>query len=318
MSSGQRAIEHQTGQLFGDLWHRYDDELFKQSVDLFGARWRANGEPADFFQGKRCLDAGCGGGRFTFAMALMGASSVVGVDVSAEGIADANRRRHAMGADQVSFQQSSLLDLPFGNGEFDFVCCSGVLHHTVSIERGLSEIHRVLKPGGRVYLLLYGAGGLYWPVTLVLRSFAQHLGSAEVDRCIQAADLPANKRRTVLDDFFVPILETYTWERLEFLLRAAGFGNWHRWSSGQLDHEASPEAVIDELRIRAQLWNAGAATTHSRATRVLEAGLGRLCEAVIQVATSLIEQHRAGSIDAADLRTAIIGNGHHRLVAERL
>ena len=317
MSSTQRAIEQKTGKLFGDLWHRYDDELFKQSVDLFGLRWRANGEPADFFQGKRCLDAGCGGGRFSFAMALMGAASVVGVDLSAEGIADANRRREAMGADQVSFRQSSVIELPFDDGEFDFVCCSGVLHHTVSIERGLAEIYRVLKPGGRVYLLLYGAGGLYWPLTLVLRSFAQRLGPVEVDRCIRAAELPANKRRTVLDDFFVPILETYTWERLEFLLQNAGFTKWHRWTGGRLDHEASPEAVIAELRIRAELWNAGAATSHVPATSDVEAGLGRLCEAVIRVATLLVEQRQRGMMSDADLHNAIIGLGHHRLVAER-
>ena len=317
MSSTQRAIEYQTGRLFGDLWHHYDDQLFKQSVDLFSTRWRANGEPADFFQGKRCLDAGCGGGRFSFAMALMGAASVVGVDVSAEGIADANRRRDAMGADPVSFRQSSLLELPFEDGAFDFVCCSGVLHHTLSIERGLAEIHRVLKPGGRVYLLLYGAGGLYWPLTLVLRAFAQRLGSAEVDRCIRAAELPANKRRTVLDDFFVPILETYTWERLEFLLQEAGFTQWHRWTGGQLDHEADPETLIAELRIRAELWNAGAATSPEPAISDVEAGLGRLCESVMGAAASLVEQRDSGIISNADLRTAIIGHGHHRLVAER-
>lgn len=318
MSSTQRAIEDRTGKLFGDLWHRYDDQLFKQSVDLFGARWRTNGEPEDFFRGKRCLDAGCGGGRFSFAMALMGAASVVGIDVSAEGIADANRRREAMGANQVSFRQSTLIELPFDDGEFDFVCCSGVLHHTVSIERGLSEIHRVLKPGGRVYLLLYGAGGVYWPLTLVLRSFAQRLGAAEVDRCIGAAELPANKRRTVLDDLFVPILETYTWERLEFLLREAGFTNWHRWTGGQLDHESSPQAVIAELQIRADLWNAGAATSPVRAASDVEAGLGRLCENVIRVAVALVEQRQAGLISDEELRTAVIGNGHHRLVAQRL
>jgi ubiquinone/menaquinone biosynthesis C-methylase UbiE len=317
MISTRHVLEEQTGKLFGDLWHRYDDELFKQSVNLFGARWRANGEPGDFFHGKRCLDAGCGGGRYSFAMALMGASSVVGVDVSADGVADATRRRDAMGTSQVSFMQTSLVELPFDDGEFDFVCCSGVLHHTVSIERGLAEIHRVLKPGGHVYLLLYGAGGLYWPLTLVLRAFAQHLGAMEVDRCIQAADLPPNKRRTVLDDFFVPILETYTWERLEFLLRDAGFSHWRRWRGGQLDHEADPEALIAELQIRADLWRAGAATSPLLGVSDLEAALAGLCDATIRAAATLVRHREGGLITDAQLRTAIIGAGHHRLVAER-
>ena len=316
MTSTTHAVEEQTGQLFGDLWHRYDDHLFKQSVELFGARWRANGEPEDFFRGKHCLDAGCGGGRFSFAMAQMGAASVRGVDVSAEGIADASRRRDALGMSQVSFRQSSLLDLPFEDGEFDFVCCSGVLHHTVSIERGLAEIHRVLRPGGSVYLLLYGAGGLYWPLNLVLRAFAQRLGQEEVDRCVQAAGLPPNKRRTILDDLFVPILETYTWERLEFLLRAAGFVGWRRWPAGQLDHEANPEALIAELRLRTDLWKAGAASAHPRA-RDIESGLAMICDSVAAVASSLVEQHKAGQLTAEALREAVIGNGHHRLVAVR-
>jgi ubiquinone/menaquinone biosynthesis C-methylase UbiE len=316
MKTTTHAVEEQTGKLFGDLWHRYDDHLFKQSVELFGARWRANGEPEDFFRGKRCLDAGCGGGRFSFAMAQMGAASVVGIDVSAEGVADASRRRDALGLTQVSFRQASLLDMPFGDGEFDFVCCSGVLHHTVSVERGLAEIHRVLAPGGSVYLLLYGAGGLYWPLNFVLRTFAQRLGREEVDRCIQAAALPANKRRTILDDLFVPILETYTSERLEFLLRAAGFTRWRRWPAGQLDHESSAETLTAELRLRSELWNAGAASAW-RDTAEIESGLALICDAVADVARSHIERHKAGLLSEEALRATLIGVGHHRLIAER-
>jgi ubiquinone/menaquinone biosynthesis C-methylase UbiE len=310
------AIEERTGRLFGDLWAAYDDDLFKQSVELFGARWRANGEPEDFFTGKRCLDAGCGGGRFSFAMAHMGARSVVGVDVSASGIADATRRRDALGASNVAFRESSLLNLPFADGEFDFVCCSGVLHHTVSIERGLAEIHRVLAPGGSVYLLLYGAGGLYWPLNYVLRAFAQHLGQAEVDRCVDAAGLAANKRRTILDDLFVPILETYTAERVDVLLESAGFVNWRRWPAGQLDHEASAEALVDELRIRTALWTAGAASAQP-ASAAIESGLARICDAVVETGALMIQQRRSGLVTDEQLRTAIIGNGHHRLIAQR-
>lgn len=317
MTSTRHAVEDQTGRVFGDLWHRYDDELFKQSVALFGARWRANHEPADFFTGKRCLDAGCGGGRFSFAMAQLGAAAVVGVDVSHDGIADAERRRDALGMTQVTFRRSSLIELPFDDGEFDFVCCSGVLHHTVSVERGLAEIHRVLAPGGSVYLLLYGAGGLYWPLNLVMRAFAQQLGSAEVDRCIAAAGLPANKRRTVLDDLFVPILETYTWERVEALLANAGFKRWRRWPSGQLDHESDAASLIAELRLRTDIWTAGADTAAGPGEAEVERGLASICGAVADTGASLVGQHAAGRLSADALRQAVVGAGHHRLIAER-
>lgn len=313
----EKIIEHRTGRLFGDFWHRYDDELFKQSVTIFQKRWFENGEPEDFFHGKRCLDAGCGGGRYSFAMALMGAASVVGVDVSEDGIEDARRRGSALGLPHVTFRRASVLELPFSYEEFDFVCCSGVLHHTSSIESGLAELYRVLKPGGSLYLLLYGAGGLYWPLNLVLRSFAAVLGQAEVERCIEAAGLPANKHRTILDDLFVPLLETYSAERVESLLRRAGFRYWRRWGGGQMDHESDPATLVEELEIREHLWQAGASTATDLVTARIEMHLANLCRSVVLAAQDLIEQQQAGRLSIKELHDAIIGSGHHRIIAER-
>ncbi|MGI8632645.1 MAG: class I SAM-dependent methyltransferase [Solirubrobacterales bacterium] len=316
--SGQREpVEQATGELFGDLWHRYDDALFKESVDLFEARWRANGEPSDHFQGKRCLDAGCGGGRYTFAMAAMGAAEAVGVDVGTAGLADARARAEAIGATNVHFERASVLELPFADESFDFACSSGVLHHTPGVEQGLRELRRVLKPGGWLYILVYGAGGLYWPLNLVTRAYADVLGYPEVDRCITAAELAANKRRTVLDDLFVPILETYSVERVDHLLATSGFSAWRRWGTGQADHESDPQTLIAELQIRERLWSAGAATATDASTAALERELSTLTSSVIEAAQSLVDRAARGDLDGPEVRRAVIGTGHHRVVAER-
>ena len=315
MSRG--AVERETGRLFGELWSRYDDRLFKESVELFSRRWIANGEPADYFRGKRCLDAGCGGGRYSFAMSLMGAAEVVGVDVGAEGLADARERAAAIGAENVHFLHGSVLELPFGDGEFDFVCCSGVLHHTPSVEQGLRECRRLLRPGGSCYLLLYGDRGLYWPLNLMSRSLAGLLGREEVDRCSTAAGLPANKRRTVLDDLFVPILETYSVERVEHLLRAAGFSSWRRWTAGHNDHEANPTALVEELRVRERLWQVGAATAGDPPKAAVERRLAELAKIAVAAGESVIEDGRARRLTQSEVREAVIGTGHHRIVAER-
>ncbi|MGI8660843.1 MAG: class I SAM-dependent methyltransferase [Thermoleophilaceae bacterium] len=313
----RETVERETGQLFGDLWSRYDDQLFKESVELFERRWLQNGEPAAFFEGKRCLDAGCGGGRYSFAMAHMGAAEVVGVDVGEAGLADARRRAEAIGAANIEFRHASALDLPFEDGEFDFVCCCGVLHHTPGVERGLRELQRVLRPGGSCYLLLYGAGGLYWPLNLVSRPFAAALGQSEVDRCIAAAGLAANKRRTILDDLFVPILETYTVERVDQLLGGAGFGSWRRWQAGQNDHESDPETLVEELRIRERTWAAGAADASAEAAATIERGLAALTSATIGTAEAVIAEGRGGGLTPEQVRETVIGTGHHRLVAEK-
>lgn len=317
MTVDSASVAAATGKLFGDLWARYDDDLFKQSVDLWKKRWLANGESPDFFQGKRCLDAGCGGGRYSFAMRLMGADHVIGVDVGEEGLTDARRRTEASGVTGVEFRKGSVLELPVSDAEIDFAVCSGVLHHTPSVERGLAELYRVLKPGGSLYVLLYGAGGLYWPLNLISRPFAAALGYGEVDRCIARAGFAANKRRTILDDLFVPILETYSNERVEALLRGAGFSRWRRWQGGQMDHESDPTSMVAELRQRRQVWEAGAASADDRHTAAIEAQLASLCGSVIAAAEELMEKHRGGALAEEDMRRAIIGAGHHRLIATR-
>lgn len=311
------AVEQRTGQLFGDLWNRYDDRLFEESVSLFQRRWTANGEPAGFLEAKRCLDAGCGGGRYTIAMARMGACESVGVDIGEAGLADARARAERLGVPAAHFRMASVLALPFESGSFDFVCCSGVLHHTPSVEQGLAELHRVLRPGGSLYLLLYGDGGQYWPLTQVLRPYASMLGYDEVARCVEAAKLPANKRRTLLDDLFVPLLETYSVARVETLLRQAGFAQWRRWSRGQFDHESDPHSILAEIEIRERMWRAGSRSAAAEETARFEDSLADLCASAARTAGTLIAAHDANQLSGSDLRAALIGTGHHRLVAQR-
>ncbi len=311
------VVEEQTGKLFGELWTHYDEELFQQSVALFEKRWVANGEDPEFFRGKHCLDVGCGGGRFCIAMAKMGAVSVKGVDVSPTGLEDARMRVAREGLANVAFEEASALSLPFADGQFDFVCCSGVLHHTAGVERGLREIHRVLKPGGSVYLLLYGSGGMFWPSNYVLRAFAGLLGQEALRRSAAAAEYPPNKRKSVLDDLFVPILETYTSDRVGQLLRDSGFPQWRTWDAARMDHEGDAGAMLGEMETRLRLWEAAESTASGQAASVLARHGADLCKSVIRAIRNLIDLHQGGQISEQELRDAVIGHGHHRLIATR-
>lgn len=311
------SIEQRTGKLYGNLWPQYDDELFAKSLDLFKDRWLANNEPADFFLGKRCLDVGCGGGRYSLAMARMGAQSVVGLDVSESGLLDARMRGERLGYSNVTFRQATALELPFGDAEFDFVCCAGVLHHTRSVERGLREIHRVLRPGGSLYMLLYGAGGVFWPLNALLRPFAALVTQDDLDVAVENAGFAANKRRSVLDDLFVPILETYTRERVDQLLAEAGFGQPRRWTSARLDHETDAHTMLAELESRVKIWDAGYQNTADPGKAVVQLHCANLCRTVISAVRDLIEQHKAGHLNAEQLQEAVVGHGHHRFIATR-
>jgi len=310
-------MESATGELFGKLWSRYDDALFQASVELFERRWLANGELAGYFRGKRCLDAGCGGGRYSIAMARMGAESVVGVDLGEEGLRDARLRQQSLGLAQVEFRRASVLSMPFRDREFDFVCCSGVLHHTPGIEEGLREVWRILKPGGEVYLLLYGSGGLFWPSVLLLRPLAKLIGREAMDKAIGVTELPANRRRTMLDDYHVPILETYGEDRVEFLLRTAGFAEWRYWTVARLDHETDATSMIHELEARLALWEAAATTCGNIGHAAVAADGAGILRGVLQTAREMQAQHAAGRITAIELQESVVGHGNHRLIARR-
>ena len=102
----------------------------------------------------RALDAGCGTGVCTVALAER-AAHVTGLDVSAGSLATARRVAQGAGRGTITFCQGSLLALPFAAAAFDLVLSWGVVHHTADPERALDELVRVLRPGGTLVLAVY-------------------------------------------------------------------------------------------------------------------------------------------------------------------
>ena len=102
---------------------------------------------APFSGNEVALDAGCGTGSLTFALAGF-VAEVVGADTSAEYLEAAR----AAAPENVRFVEGDVMALPFGYAEFDLVCCHRVLHHVHRPELAVSELVRVARPGGRVFI----------------------------------------------------------------------------------------------------------------------------------------------------------------------
>lgn len=94
----------------------------------------------------RALDAACGTGRYTRYLRARG-HQVSAVDVSPEMIAKARSS-----APDVDFKNASLEELPFEAQSFDVVTCGLALTHLPELTKAISEIGRVLKPGGHAIL----------------------------------------------------------------------------------------------------------------------------------------------------------------------
>jgi 2-polyprenyl-6-hydroxyphenyl methylase / 3-demethylubiquinone-9 3-methyltransferase len=97
-------------------------------------------------RGARGLDVGCGGGILTEDFARVG-YPMVGIDRSRPSLQAA--RAHAFAERfPLRYVNADAETLPFGDASFDFVSCCDVLEHVPDVGRVLSEIARVLRPGG--------------------------------------------------------------------------------------------------------------------------------------------------------------------------
>lgn len=97
--------------------------------------------------GQTVLDLGCAGGFMAEALADRGAR-VTGIDPATEAIEAA--RAHARGNNPaIDYDVGVGESLPYADARYDAVVCVDVLEHVQDLGQVLSEVHRVLKPGGR-------------------------------------------------------------------------------------------------------------------------------------------------------------------------
>lgn len=92
------------------------------------------------------LDVGCGGGLLSEPFATLGCH-VTGVDRSLPTLNAARAHAEKSGL-AIRYLEASAESLPFSDKTFDVVCCCDVLEHVDDLEKVISEISRVLKPGG--------------------------------------------------------------------------------------------------------------------------------------------------------------------------
>ena len=124
-------------------------------------------------RGERLLDLGCGGGRHAFAAFRLGAR-VVALDAQAEEIA---KVRNTIGAmveaaevpsdEEAGVVQADALRLPFLDSSFDRIIASEVLEHIDEDQTAMSELARVLRPGGTIAVTVprFGPEAVNWALS---------------------------------------------------------------------------------------------------------------------------------------------------------
>ncbi len=166
---------------FTDHWREIEDERVARYEQMFV--WRPEQDaliaPAAIAAGAHVLDFGCGPGFMAMALAdKVGPSGrVCGADINARFVTDAAARATERKLPWLSFHHLDSAALPFEDATFDRVLTKNVLEYVPDVAATLRELHRVLKPGGRVHIV-----DSDWGFVIV-----EPWGKADVDRFFAAA-----------------------------------------------------------------------------------------------------------------------------------
>lgn len=150
---------------YEELWRRLPADLTAPDFEL-----RRRFLLEHVRAGERALDLGCGSGDFTQELNAAGANAV-GVEVAAAALERATARYP-----ELDFRLSPIDGpLPFEDCSFELVWASEVIEHVTDTARWLSEVRRVLAPGGRLLLSTPSHGRLRVAVGGIER-FSEPLG----------------------------------------------------------------------------------------------------------------------------------------------
>lgn len=158
-------------------------------------------------QGERVLDVGVGPGLLVHDMAkIVGEKGrVAGVDAAPAMIGISEER--CADLPWTDFHQADATALPFDDGSFDVVTSSQVYEYVADMESALAEVRRVLRPGGRVFILDTDWDSVVWHTAdrmrmrRVMDAWDEHLHDphlpAQLGRLLEGSGLQVTHREVI-------------------------------------------------------------------------------------------------------------------------
>jgi SAM-dependent methyltransferase len=143
--------------VLGENDYSFIQRVYEGGFGQYENRLRAIG-----FEGMdKVLDAGCGFGQWSFALANLN-KTVCSTDLSSIRVKLGTELAGQLNKDNMHFRFASLEEQPFGDNEFDAIFCFQAIFLS-DPKKVLKEFHRMLKPGGKLYV---NANGLGWSLNL--------------------------------------------------------------------------------------------------------------------------------------------------------
>jgi SAM-dependent methyltransferase len=163
-------------------------QRFREGPDAFDTAFEAVTE----LEPRRVLEVGCGMGNFAERLVRQTSAEVVATDLSPR-MVELTRERG------LDARVADVQELPFDDGEFDCAVANAMLYHVEDLDRALSELARVLEPGGKLVAVTIGEAHMAEVWRLVgyqkaERPFSRENGAEQLARhfrSVQAEDVDA-------------------------------------------------------------------------------------------------------------------------------
>jgi demethylmenaquinone methyltransferase / 2-methoxy-6-polyprenyl-1,4-benzoquinol methylase len=152
--SDDKSKKQEVAEMFNNISKKYDflNHFLSVGIDRM---WRKKAvAQLKSIQPKRLLDLATGTGDFALALLKLNPTEIVGMDIS-EGMLEVGREKmKKRGVDHIiSMRLGDSENLPFEDDYFDGLTVGFGVRNYENLERGLSEMLRVIRPGGKVVIL---------------------------------------------------------------------------------------------------------------------------------------------------------------------
>src|SRR5580692_822208 len=194
----------------------YESHPYPRPVDDLGAYRKSRDDPRrraeshlfwpdePFRADRTILVAGCGTMQAAHYAVRWPRARVVGIDVSASSIAFTQELKRKHSLDNLEVRQLAVEQARALDETFEYVVCTGVLHHLTDPDAGLRALREVLAPSGAIHVMVYapyGRAGVY-----MLQDYCRRLRIGWTTEAIR--DLAASFKALPPDHPIVPLLRS--------------------------------------------------------------------------------------------------------------
>jgi SAM-dependent methyltransferase len=241
----QAGVDEANREFYGRITYPWPQMTYPSYADPYVGPTFLNQELGDWTHSRvparpRIWVAGCGANQATLTALKFPRAEIVATDISAPSLAACEANLSQLGLRNVLLREQSINDAAF-EGEFDYVICTGVIHHNADPSVPLARLGAALRPGGVLELMLYNY--YHRILTTAYQKAMRHLfGDAEasldeqldVTRALMR-DFPVENtmnyylrqqkdesREYLADSFLQPVEHSYTVESFVELAEGEG------------------------------------------------------------------------------------------------